>query len=156
MISSLIFFVLGSVISVGITWHFFKRSASKEGEKKIIGGLSTISDTQGHHTKMLAEIYKNTVKPSDTWYEVDISQYVPPALAKAAILAFISLRGKVKGYVRGKRESEEHPFDTDINNEVPIAVRLNQPKIEFKTVGAVPDFTDLNINCTGFLMNLPK
>ena len=130
-----------------VSWYFFRRSASRAGEKKIIA-------TQGHHTKMLTEIYKNTVKPSDTWYEVDISQYVPPALAKAAMLAFVSQRGKVKGYVRGKGETEEHPFDTDINNDSPIAVRLNQPKIEFKTVGAVPDLTDLHIKCAGFLLNL--
>ena len=145
MISGIIFFILGGLISLGISWHFFKRSASRVGEQKII-------ETQGHHTKMLTEIYKNTVKPSDTWYEVDISQYVPPVLAKATILAFASQNGRVKGYVRGKGESEEYPFDTDINKDVPFAVKLNYPVIEFKTIGAVPDFTVLSINCAGFLL----
>lgn len=140
--------IIGIVVGSAVTWwialFFFKRSASKEGESRIMA-------TQAHHTTMLEKIYENTVRPSERWYAVDISQYVPSNVAKAVLLAFKSSRGRVRGYVRGKGEALEYPFDTDIHAETPIAIQIDQQAVEFRTVGAVPELCDLNINCAGFL-----
>lgn len=142
MILGLLGIVIG-ITGIFVGWciasYYAKKTASQKGQNEIRG--------------MVKEILNIVIKDSGRWYEANIETAVPP-IAKAAMLVFSSKNGHVKGYVRAKGKAEKHPFDTDINNQIPIGLRVEGPWIEFQTIG-VPDGTELTIKCAGSLLNLP-
>ena len=83
---------------------------------------------------MMVEVYNSLVKKGVGWTVVDLSGYPTPPIAQYSFLRFSSPNAEVKETFRVVGENEEYPFNTQINNEHPVALKLPpQPKIEFKT-----------------------
>jgi hypothetical protein len=72
---------------------------------------------------------------SDEWKTVDASNAVS-AIDDVVFLIFKGRGSAVTGYVKGTGVDEKYPFDTAINNTLPVAVKIKtgEPKIEYMVI----------------------
>lgn len=87
------------------------------------------------------------------WETIDLSKGVPPVVSNAAFLLFRSSGGVVKGYIKGAGYSEQYPFDTSINDSMPITIQIKEPKAQYTITYPKDHEANLSIFVTGYRIN---
>ena len=91
---------------------------------------------------------------NEEWQALDISSAVPPIVSEAAFIIVRSKEKDVKGYIKGSGYNEQYPFNTELNDFVPIAVKIKEPKIEYCVVSPKNKKIELSIFVAGYKTNI--
>ena len=131
--------IIGIIIGLGgifLAWYFYKKTASRDDQKRI--------------AEKIDQIYSAVVTRSGIWVEAQLEKEKPNS-NQAPLVTFSSPNGHVKGLVRFKGGQVVYPFDTAVNNRIPIAMANAGSLIEFQTPEVSPDGTILNIDSAGLI-----
>jgi len=111
-------------------WSYIKEKKAETKEKATQAQLVSIQKTTDDINQKLTLVLKENAIATADWRELDISAGVP-ATADTAFLLFRSQGGVVMGFVQGEGYDERHPFDTSLNDKLPIAVKIRKEKIKY-------------------------
>ena len=112
-----------------------------------------VSKNQKDMKESLTLIAKTLAIVTGKWETIDLSKGAPPVISNAVFLLFKSENGLVKGYVKGSGYDEQHPFDTSINNSIPVGIEVKEPKAEYIITYPKDRKIKLSIFVAGYRIN---
>jgi len=137
-------------IEEGLKMQFNK---SQTELKKAQEKLSNIQKNQDSINKKLDLVLRENVIASGDWKTVDVSRGAPPVVTNTIFLLFKSKEGVVAGYVKGAGYDEVYPFDSSLNNQFEIAVKVKETKIQYMVTAPKDKTLPLEIFVSGFRFN---
>ncbi|MFA6079152.1 MAG: hypothetical protein WC779_05340 [Candidatus Omnitrophota bacterium] len=143
--------ILGAVILLfgNDFWSYIKEKNAEDKEKATQARLISIQKTtEDMNEKLILVLKENAIATAD-WKELDISKGVP-ATANTAFLLFRSPGGVVTGFVQGEGYDERYPFDTSLNNNLPVTVKITKEKIKYTITAPKGPSVPFEILVAGF------
>jgi hypothetical protein len=133
-------------------WSYIKEKKAEKKEKTTQAQLTSIQKTADDINQKLTLVFKENAIATADWRELDISAGVP-ATANTAFLLFRSQGGVVTGYVQGEGYDEKHPFDSSLNDQLPVAVKIEKEKIRYTITAPKDSSIPFEILVAGFRFN---
>jgi len=137
------------LILVAVVLLFANDIASYIKEKKAEMQLGDIKKNTEEMKQQLTIVLKEHAIATANWRTLDISSGVPK-IADTAFLLFRSQGGVVTGYVQGEGVEERYPFDTSVNDNLPVPVKIKEEKIRYITTAPKDKAIPFQILVQGF------